>query len=87
MSFLIPLPEGSVERLVDLRFGWRDPCFSKDRDAQISQVELDVRRLLVLSGHIVYTYPGTSFTHSSSLLPVKELANAVEGHVYYGCKN
>jgi len=34
---------GSVERLDNLRFGWREPCFCKGRDAQISQVDLDVR--------------------------------------------
>ena len=36
----------SVERLDNLRFGWREACFCKARDAQISQVDLDVRFLL-----------------------------------------
>jgi len=34
---------GSVERHLNLRFGWRGCCVSKNRDAQISQVEDDVR--------------------------------------------
>jgi hypothetical protein len=34
-----------ARRSFNLRFGWREPCFSKGRDGQISQVENNVRCL------------------------------------------
>ncbi len=56
---------------LNLRFGWREPCFARGRDGQISQVEVFVRRLLLpkyeAEGRFIFLPHWPKALHSSIL--------------------